>query len=373
VVRIAGRAIGDGVPCFVVAEAGVNHNGSLDLALQLVDVAAEAGADAVKFQTFVAERVIAASAPKAAYQQQTTSPGESQLEMVRKLELKPEFHHRLAEHCSTRGITFISTPFDEGSARFLVDEIHVPLLKIPSGEVTNAPLLLAFARLRRPMVLSTGMSTLAEVEMALGVLAFGLLESQERPSLDTFRDTFASTAGQKALADMVVLLHCTSEYPAAYVEANLRVIETMRAAFALPVGLSDHTPGTAVAIAAVARGAVVVEKHFTLDRAMPGPDHQASLEPAELKSMVAGIRAVEAALGAPVKVPATAEYGNRTVVRRGLVAARAIAKGEMFDADNVIAKRPAVGASPMRYWDLLGRTAHRAYAKDDPISERDEL
>ncbi len=372
-ITIAGQEVGNGKRCFVVAEAGVNHNGALDLALRLVDVAADAGADAVKFQTFKAERVIAENAPKAAYQTRTTGAGESQLDMVRKLELKREFHRPIAERCRARGILFMSTAFDEESARFLVDEIKVPVLKIPSGEVTNAPLLLTLARFDLPMILSTGMSTLAEVEAALGVLAFGLTRRQDPPSAAAFADAYASAGGRRALADKVVLLHCTSEYPAAFDETNLRAMDAMREAFGLPVGLSDHTPGIAVPIAAVARGAVTVEKHFTLDRELPGPDHKASLEPGELAAMVAGIRAAEAALGRPVKEPTAAELRNRPVVRRGLVAARAIVKGETFTADNVAPKRPARGLSPMRYWDLIGRSARRAYAPDEPILEKDEL
>lgn len=372
-VTLGERKIGDGARCFVIAEAGVNHNGALDLALRLVEVAADAGADAVKFQTFRAERVIAAGTPKAAYQAQTTDASESQLDMVRKLELKPEFHQPIAAHCAARGILFMSTAFDEESARFLATELKVPVLKIPSGEVTNAPLLLALASLDLPMILSTGMSTLAEVEAALGVIAFGLTQRQDPPSRAAFAEAFASPAGRRTLSDKVILLHCTSEYPAAYDETNLRAMDTMRDAFGLPVGLSDHTNGIVVPIAAVARGAVAIEKHFTLDRAMPGPDHKASLEPDELTAMVTGIRAAEAALGQPTKEPTAAELRNRPVVRRGLVAARAIHKGDPFTPENVTAKRPASGLNPMRYWDLIGRPARRNYVQDEPIGERDEL
>jgi N-acetylneuraminate synthase len=372
-VHIPGRVIGDGAPCFVIAEAGVNHNGSLELALELVDIAADAGADAVKFQTFRAESVIAAGAPKAGYQTRTTDPAESQLEMVRRLELKREYHHPLAKRCAERGIIFISTAFDEGSAGFLKADVRVPLLKIPSGEVTNAPLLLAFARLGLPMILSTGMSTSSDVETALGVLAFGLLGRGERPSAAAFRDAFLSGLGHKVLRDNVVLLHCTSEYPAAFEETNLLAMDGMRESFGLAVGLSDHTPGIAIPIAAAARGAAVIEKHFTLDRAMPGPDHKASIEPGDLKAMVAGVRAAEAALGAADKAPTRAELANRPIVRRSLVAARAIAKGEAFTQDNVTAKRPGTGMDPMRYWELLGRKARRDYQADSPISERDEF
>ncbi len=358
---------------FIIAEAGVNHNGSLDLALRLVDAAAEAGADAVKFQTFRAERVIAAHAPKCGYQNATTAAADSQLEMVRRLELAPALHHPIAARCAERGITFLSTGFDQPSLRFLAEDLDLPVLKVPSGEITNGPLLLAIARYRKPMVVSTGMSTLGEVETALGVLAFGLLGRSGPCSADAFRDAFAGAEGRAALAGTVTLLHCTSEYPAAYAEINLAAMDTMRRAFGLPVGLSDHSVGIAVPIAATALGAAMIEKHFTLDRGMDGPDHQASIEPGELAAMVAGIRAAEAALGQPVKAPTAAEWRNRPIVRRSLVAARAIAAGEVFTADNVDAKRPGTGISPMRTWELLGRTASRAYRQDELIGEGDEL
>jgi N-acetylneuraminate synthase len=293
--------------------------------------------------------------------------------MVRKLELKRELHHPIAARCAERGILFISTAFDADNAGFLTKELRVPLLKIPSGEVTNGPLLLALAELGLPMILSTGMSTLQDVEVALGVLAFGLMGRQEQPSPAAFRAAFAAPEGRRTLAEKVVLLHCTSEYPAAYDETNLRAIDTMRKTFGLPVGLSDHTPGIAVPIAAVARGAVAIEKHVTLDRDLPGPDHKASLEPDELTAMVAGIRAAEVALGVSEKRPSAAELGNLPIVRRGLVANRAIAEGETFSAENLAAKRPALGASPMQYWNLLGRKARRSYTPDQPINEKDEL
>lgn len=372
-IALAGRRVGEGEPCFVIAEAGVNHNGQLDLALRLVDVAADAGADAVKFQTFKAENVIATGTPKAGYQTKTTDAGEGQLEMVRKLELKRELHHPIAARCAERGILFMSTAFDADNAGFLARELAVPVLKIPSGEVTNGPLLLAIARLGLPMIVSTGMSTLPDIEVALGVIAFGLLGRPEQPSPAAFRSAFATPEGRRTLAEKVVLLHCTSEYPAAYDETNLRAIDTMRETFGLPVGLSDHTPGIAVPIAAVARGAVAIEKHVTLDRNLPGPDHKASLEPDELTAMVAGIRAAQVALGDPRKRPSAAELGNLPIVRRGLVANRTIAEGEIFTAENLAAKRPAAGASPMQYWNLLGRKARRSYVPDQPINEKDEL
>lgn len=351
----------------VIAEAGVNHNGSLDQAKRLVDVAAEAGADAVKFQTFRADALTVDAAEKAAYQQDTTDEEQSQREMLRELELPPSFHEALLEHCAERDLQFLSSPFDPASVDLLVERFDVPRIKIPSGEITNAPLLLHIARTGRPAILSTGMSTLGEVEEALGVLAFGYMETGEAPGSDAFRAAYASDRGQERLQEHVVLLHCTSEYPAPFDEVNLRALETLRSAFGLPVGLSDHTRGTAVPVAAVARGAPVVEKHFTLDRTLPGPDHRASLEPDELAAMVEGIRQAEQALGAAQKRPTPSETKNRPVARKSLVAAEPIAEGEPFTEENLTAKRPGHGLSPTRYWDYLGRTAARDYDPDDLI------
>ncbi len=350
---------------FVIAEAGVNHNGSLDLALKLIDAARQAGADAVKFQTFKSEAVISLAAPKAEYQKSSTGEAESQLDMVRKLELSATDHLRLLAHCNDCGIRFLSTPFDPGSADFLVQSLDVPLLKIPSGEITNAPFLLHIARLGRPVILSTGMSTLGEVETALAILSFGYLGLSARPGRAAFLDAYASAAGQAILKDMVSLLHCTTEYPAPYDQVNLKVLDTLAVAFGLPVGLSDHTPGIAIPIAAVARGAGIIEKHFTLDRNLPGPDHLASLEPGELAAMVTGIRQVESALGDGLKRPMAAELGNRTIARRSLVAARPVQAGEVWSSDNLTCKRPGGGISPMRFWDYLGNPARRDHAADE--------
>ena len=352
-------------PVFIIAEAGVNHNGSLDLAVELIDQAAAAGADAVKFQTFKSEQVISQAAPKADYQKTQTGNQESQLEMVRKLELSIADHRTLLAHCQARGIHFLSTPFDADSAEMLVHQLHVGQLKVASGELTNAPFLLQLARYRLPMWVSTGMSTLGEVELALGVLAYGFLGLTAKPSEATFRDAFASDAGQAALLDKVTLLQCTTEYPAAYEEVNLRAMDTLHHAYGLPVGLSDHTPGFGIALAAVARGACVIEKHFTLDKSMPGPDHQASLAPAELVAMVQGIRQVSAALGDGRKRPSAAEWGNRDIARRSLVAAKAVQKGELWSLDNLCCKRPGTGISPMRFWDFIGQPARRAYSADE--------
>lgn len=352
---------------FIIAEVGVNHNGSLDLAHRLVEAAAAAGADAVKFQTFRADALVSRSAPKARYQVRTTGEAESQHEMIRRLELDEAAHGELVAHCRRAGIEFLSTPFDAGSLEMLAVRFGVSRIKISSGDITNAPFLLQVARTGRPVILSTGMSTLGEVEAALGVLAFGFTEASATPSPARFEEAFASAAGLEALRSRVVLLHCTTEYPAPFADVNLRAMDTLAEAFGLPVGYSDHTPGISVPIAAAARGATVIEKHFTLDRAMPGPDHAASLQPDELGRMVQSIREVEAALGSPRKHPAGSEMGNRAVARKSLVATRAIRKGEAFSPDNLGVKRPGDGVSPFRYWEWLGRAAGRDYARDEGI------
>ncbi len=352
---------------FIIAEAGVNHNGSLDLAKQLIDVAAGAGADAVKFQTFRAEALVSRQAPKADYQLATTGSEESQREMIKRLELDEAAHFTLRQHCLSRGIEFLSSPFDEESVDLLVDRLSVARLKLPSGEITNAPLLLKAARTGIPIILSTGMSTLAEVEDALGVLAFGYLDLGIAPGLSAFKEAFGSPDGQSSLQRHVTLLHCTTEYPAPFMEVNLRVMDTLHAAFGLPVGYSDHTEGIAIAIAAAACGATVIEKHFTLDRTLPGPDHLASLEPSDLRAMVSAIRQVEMALGKTIKAPSPAELRNLPIVRKSLVAAGAIDRGEPFTPENLTVKRPGTGVSPMAYWDMLGRSADRDYAPDTVV------
>ena len=359
----------DGV--FIIAEAGVNHNGSLDMAKRLAGAARDAGADAVKFQTFRAEAVISARAQKAGYQKQATGADESQLEMVRKLELSFDEHRALHRHCADTGIRYLSTPFDLDSADFLIDELDLPLIKLPSGEITNAPLLLRVARAGRPVILSTGMSTLGDIEEALGVLAFGY-GGGDAPSRAAFREAWSDPKTRRGLQGKVTLLHCTTEYPAPFADVHLPVMELLEAAFGLPAGYSDHTPGIAVPIAAAARGAKVIEKHFTLDRTLPGPDHAASLEPDELAAMVRAIREVEQAMRPGLKVPAPAEAANARIARKSLVAARDIREGEAFSEDNLTAKRPAEGLSPMSYWDLLGRRAKRDYAADEGIGE-DEI
>jgi N-acetylneuraminate synthase len=352
---------------FIIAEAGVNHNGSLDQALALVDVAAEAGADAVKFQTFKAEEVISRNAAKAEYQLMTTNENESQLDMAKKLELDLSAHKQIIRRCEMRKIQFLSTPFDLPSVDMLVNDLKVARIKVPSGEITNGPLLLRVAQSGLPVILSSGMSTLGDIEDALAVLAFGYLHSEEVPSITGFRQAVLSAEGQQQLQQKVTLLHCTTEYPTPFDDVNLRAMDTMGSAFGLPVGLSDHTRGYSVAIAAAARGAVVIEKHFTLDRDLPGPDHKASLEPDELTSMVKSIRDVEAALGSPRKLVAASERKNQNIARKSLIALQNIRKDEAFTSNNLGIKRPGTGISPMHYWEFLGKIATRDYGTDEVI------
>jgi len=352
---------------FVIAEAGVNHDGDEDRALALVDAAAAAGADAFKTQTFRPEALATALAPTAAYQQAATGAA-AQRAMLERLALSSDAHHRLARRCRQRGILFLSTPFDAASADLLVNEVGVDRLKVSSGDLTNGPLLLHLARTGLPVILSTGMGTLAEVAQALAILAFGwTAPADASPGREAFSRAMSSKAGLHALAGRVTLLHCTTAYPADPADANLAAMSTLGAAFGLPVGYSDHTPGIAVAIAAAALGAVAVEKHLTLDRTLPGPDHAASLEPDAFAAMVQGIRIAATAVGHAAKAPAAAELANAAAARRSLVALRPIAAGEPFSLENVGARRPAGGLSPMLLWDLLGRPAPRAFAPDEMV------
>lgn len=344
---IDGRPVGPGQPCLIIAEAGVNHNGSLELACALVDAARAAGADAVKFQTFKAERLVSAAAPKAAYQQRTTGAAESQLEMIRKLELGEAEHRQLLAHCRQRGILFLSSPFDEQSADFLA-ELGMSAYKVPSGELTNLPFLAHLARKGRPLILSTGMAYLGEVEAAVRTIA---------------------ASGPVPLA----LLQCVSNYPADPADVNLRAMDTLTAAFGVPVGYSDHVPPNEVAFAAVARGACIIEKHFTLDRDLPGPDHQASLEPEELAALVRGIRAVEAALGDGRKQPAASEADTAAVARKSLVAARDLPAGSVLEAGLIAVKRPGSGLPPVMLQHLLGRRTRVDIPRDALLALEDLL
>lgn len=350
----------------IIAEAGVNHNGSLATARALIDAAAEAGADLVKFQSFQADALVTAKADKADYQRENTGSGGSQAEMLRALEIDAVGHHALAEHCRARGIGFFSTAFDFASLELLA-AMELPFVKVPSGDISFGPMLLRMARLGKPVLLSTGMSDLADIEAALAVLAFGFTRDGEPAGRSDLEAAYASEEGKAALQRQVTILHCVTEYPCPPEDVNLRAMDAIAEAFGLAVGYSDHSLGIAVPIAAVARGARVIEKHLTLDRTMPGPDHAASLEPDEFKAMVAGIRAVERALGVREKRPNEAEMSNRTVARRSLVAARPIRRGETITAEMIACKRPAVGLSPLGYWDLLGRQAGRDYAADEAL------
>jgi N-acetylneuraminate synthase len=353
---------------WIIAEAGVNHNGSRERALALVDAAVRARADVVKFQSFRADKLATASADKAAYQKETTGSAQSQLEMLRGLELSRDDECEIARACSAAGIGYMSTPFDEESATHLVQRAGVTTIKIGSGDLTNAPLLLHVARFGLPVVLSTGMSTLEEVELALAVLAFGHARPHgASPTSDELAALPRDPQAWAMLREKVALLHCTTQYPAPPGSVNLRAMATLRDAFGLPVGFSDHTEGIHVSLAAVALGATVVEKHFTLDRALPGPDHRASIEPDQLAAMVREIRDIEQALGDGAKRPAAEEIGNRDIARRSLVAAARIPQGQPFTAENLAVKRPGTGVSPRYYWDYLGRAAPRSYEPDEMI------
>ena len=327
----------------IIAEAGVNHNGSMDLARQLIDIAAEAGADYVKFQTFKADKIASKSAVKAVYQQQTTDAGESQLQMLKKLELNEAAHQELIAYCRQRNIQFLSTPFDMGSIDLLRD-LGIRLGKIPSGEITNLLYLRKMAVTFDELVLSTGMADMQEIGAALGVII-----------------------GEGFDREKITVLHCNTEYPTPFEDVNLRAMGSIAREFNVRAGYSDHTPGIEVPVAAVALGAVLIEKHFTIDRGMEGPDHKASLEPQELKQMIGSIRNIEKALGVTIKQPSPSEIKNKSIARKSIVAARRIRKGELFTEENLAVKRPGTGISPMRWNELLGKAATRDFDEDELI------
>ncbi|MBI5568748.1 MAG: N-acetylneuraminate synthase [Desulfomonile tiedjei] len=340
-VHLGRFAIGPGMPCFIIAEAGVNHNGNLETALRLIDAAVDAGVDAVKFQTFKTERVMSRFAPKAQYQVRTTGEDESQFDMVKRLELSLDDHRQLMAYCRERDILFLSTPFDKESADAL-EELGVPAFKIPSGEITYLEFVEHIARKRKPLLVSTGMANLGEVEAAVN-------------------------AAKRAGNEHLVLLHCVSNYPADPRDSNLRAMSCMAEAFKVPIGYSDHTLGIEVALAAVALGACVIEKHFTLDRSMPGPDHGVSLEPDELIDLVQGIRKVEQALGHGRKEPAASEAEIARVARKSLVAARDIPAGTVLTDEMVAVKRPGTGLAPALKPCVLGRTTRWEIAEGDVL------
>jgi N-acetylneuraminate synthase len=353
---------------FIIAEAGVNHNGSLDNAKKMVIAAKKANVDAIKFQTFTGEKVISQFAPKADYQVQATGNQESQLEMVKNLELNTDEHFELMAFCQKKDLQFLSTPFDMDSVDLLIRDMDIPCIKIPSGEITNAPMILKIAQSGKPIILSTGMSTIGDIEKALGVIAFGYTNQNLVPSFDAFLESYCSTEGQKSLLEKVSLLHCTTQYPAPFESVNLNVIDTLQRAFGLPTGLSDHTLGITIPIAAVARGAAIIEKHFTLDKSLSGPDHKASLDLNELVQMTTAIRQTEQALGSSRKFSTSAEWKNKIIARKSLIAAKDIEKGEIFTRDNLTIKRPGNGISPFRYWEMLGKKSKSNIKYDELIS-----
>ncbi len=331
-------------PVFIIAEAGVNHNGDLELAKRLIDVAAEAGADAVKFQTFKAEKLVSQNAPKATYQKQTTEAEESQFAMLKKLELDLETHKLLMSHCQERNIMFLSSPFDLDSID-LLNELGIEIFKIPSGEITNLPYLRKIGGLDKDVILSTGMSTMDEIEAAVKILY---------------------TAGLKK--EQLTILHCNTEYPTPMCDVNLRAMQTLSKKLTVAVGYSDHTLGIEIPIAAVALGARVIEKHITLNNDLLGPDHRASLEPDELKTMINAIRNIEQAMGDGLKKPTPSEIINRPIARKSIVAKRQIKKGERLNDDNLTIKRPGTGISPMKWDQLIGTRATRSFQMGEIIN-----
>lgn len=341
-INIIGHTIGSGHPCFIIAEAGVNHNGDVNLAKRLIDSAVKAGVDAVKFQTFHADNVVTKSAEKADYQKISTESDVSQYDLIKKLELSEEIFRCLSDYASKRGIIFLSTPFDEESVDFL-DRIDVPAFKIPSGEITNFSLLKKIAEKKRPIILSTGMAILGEIEEAFHYL-------------------------KRNGSENIILLHCTTNYPASINSVNLRAMETLRCAFHVPVGYSDHTQGITIPIAAVSMGACVLEKHFTIDRTLPGPDHKASLEPDELRNMVQAIRDVERARGNGIKEPNEEEKAIKIIARRSIVAQVSIKKGDLINEENIAIKRPGTGIEPKYFESLIGKKTRTLILKDQVIT-----
>jgi N,N'-diacetyllegionaminate synthase len=330
-------------PTLIIAEAGVNHNGDFTLAKKLIDAAADAGADLVKFQTFSADRLVTWQAEKANYQGVATGSAETQRQMLSRLEISEKMHRELIAYCATRNIGFFSTGFDIESVDFLIS-LGINYFKIPSGEITNLPYLRHIGQFSKHVIMSTGMSTLGDIEAAIDVL---------------------EQAGTKR--SLITVLHCTTEYPAPMAEVNLRVMKSMEVAFGVAVGYSDHTVGIEVATAAVALGATVIEKHFTIDKNLPGPDHKASLEPNELKAMVSAIRNIEIALGDGIKCLTASETRNKPVVRKSLVASKAIKAGEVLSPENITSKRPGTGISPMTWDAVMGCKAVRDFAVDELI------
>lgn len=354
---------------YIIAEAGVNHNGSLEMAKQLVRIAKDAGADAVKFQTFKAENLVTKNAKQAAYQVENLGWATTQFEMLKKLELTYGEFIELKQYCHSLQIEFLSTPFDFRSVDFLLDTLNINKVKIPSGELTNSPFIHYIATKQKPMILSTGMSTINEIHEALSFIAYGIAMPTEEVIAEKVLYFYKTEEAKKLLKQFVTILHCTTQYPAPFNTINLKAMKEMEIEFQLPIGFSDHSQGISVPIAAVAMGARVIEKHFTLDKTLEGPDHIASLGPDELKDMIISIREVETALGTGLKQPTELEIQNRIPARKSLVAKKVIQIGEKFSNGNLTTKRPGTGISPSQYWNYIGKTAKKSYQEDELIDE----
>lgn len=354
----------------IIAEAGVNHNSELKIALDLVDSAKESGADCIKFQVFFAEELASKLTPKADYQRNNGLDDISHQEMLKSLELSFESLKKVYEHAKKINIDFLASAFDKGSLDFIINELKLPVLKIASGEITNGPLLLEHSRSSSKLILSTGMSNMDEIRTALSIIAFGLIaDFDSEPKMQSFKDAFDSRDGQLALKEKVTLLHCTSEYPAPVEDLNLSAIRTIRDEFELDVGYSDHSQGIKAAPIAVAAGAKIIEKHLTLDRTMKGPDHTASLEPNEFKKMVKSIRLVESLMGDTLKAVQPSEAKNINVARKSIYASKNIKKGENFSSENISIKRPYAGNDPNDYWKLINRKSSRDFLQGELIDE----
>lgn len=357
------------IKTYVIAEAGVNHNGSLELAKKLVRVAKETGADAVKFQTFKAENLVTKQAQQAEYQVQNLGEATSQYNMLKKLELSYQEFVELHAYCHEQNIAFLSTPFDFESVDFLLDELAMGTVKIPSGELTNAPFIHYIATKQKPIILSTGMATVEEIHEALAFIAYGLARPKEPVIVERVHAFYKTEEAEEVLQKYVTILHCTTQYPAPIHSINLNAMKAMREIFKVHIGFSDHSEGIAIPIGAAAIGATVIEKHFTLDKEMEGPDHIASLNPEELKEMVQGIRAIEIALGDGIKKPTTIELQNRQPARKSLVAKKEIHIGDVFSSSNLTVKRPGDGIAPSNYWEYIGQVATKSYKEDEMIDE----
>lgn len=354
---------------YIIAEAGVNHNGSIELAFELIDIAVKAGADAVKFQTYKTENLVTKKAKQAEYQVENLGEETSQFAMLKNLELSYEEFVQLKAYCDKKRIEFLSTPFDLESVDFLIDEIGINTVKIPSGELTNSPFIHYIAKKRKSIILSTGMATMDEIHEALSFIAYGLAYPNEMVSIDEVRKFYNTQEAKEWLQEFVTVLHCTTEYPTPYKDINLRAMDSLKKELHVNIGLSDHSEGIYVPIAAVACGAKIIEKHFTISRLLPGPDHRASLEPDELTEMVSSIRKIEKSLGDIDKKPTLNEQLNRKAARKSLVATKTIRVGEIFTEENLTVKRPGSGMEPSKFWSIIGTKASNNYEEDDLIDE----